>query len=167
MPYIIANGLQWMCFVKALLISLLRFQGRKKNKKKVPIILSLNPTTLQMRTMEKVKKMRWSCALIWMLIAFLVTIPLFAETQGTRRTIRAIWVDSPPVIDGALTDTVWQQAEIATNFFRAKEGITYPAELNTEVMVLYDEEILYSGCKNDRQNRQLQFCSHQHLRQND
>ena len=45
MPYIIANGLQRICFVKTLLISLLRFQGRKKNKKKVTIILSLNPTT--------------------------------------------------------------------------------------------------------------------------
>ena len=147
MPYIIVNGLQRICFVKTLLISLLRFQGREKNKKKVTIILSLNSTTLQVKTIGKIKQECWACTVIWMLIAFLVTIPLFAETQGTRRTIGAIWVDSPPVIDGALTDTVWQQAEIATDFFRAKEGITYPAELNTEVMVLYDEEMLYIGVR--------------------
>ena len=50
-----------------------------------------------------------------------------------------------PVIDDDLADSVWQHAESATNLFRAKEGITQPAELNTEVRVIYDEDMLYIG----------------------
>ena len=56
-------------------------------------------------------------------------------------------MENPPVIDGDLTDPVWQHAESATNFFRAKEGITHPAELNTEVRVIYDENVLYIGVR--------------------
>ena len=91
--------------------------------------------------------MKWSRALIWVPILLLVTTPLFANTQSTRRTLRAVWVENPPVIDGDLTDPIWQYADIATNFFRAKEGITHSAELNTEVRVLYDENTLYIGVR--------------------
>ncbi len=90
--------------------------------------------------------MRWSHVLIWMLIT-LLAIPLFANAQSSRRTVRAVWVEVPPVIDGALTDPVWQHADSATDFFRAKEGETYLAELNTEVRVLYDENMLYIGVR--------------------
>ena len=96
-------------------------------------------------TMEKVGRVRWVRALIWMPMLLLVPTPLFANTQNTRRTLRAVWTENPPVIDGSLTDTVWQHADIATNFFRAKEGETHPAELDTEVRVLYDENMLYIG----------------------
>ena len=95
--------------------------------------------------MKKVERVRWAGALIWMLL--LVLTPLFANTQNTRRTIRAVWTENPPVIDGDLTEPVWQYADIATNFFRAKEGETHPAELDTEVRVLYDENTLYIGVR--------------------
>ena len=89
--------------------------------------------------MEQIGRVRWARALIWIPILLLVT-PLFANTQqNTRRTIRATWVENPPVIDGDLTDTVWQDADIATDFFRAKEGETHLAELDTEVRVLYGQ----------------------------
>lgn len=78
---------------------------------------------------------------------FLVTTPIFANTQSPKRTLRAVWIENPPVIDGDLTDTVWQNADIATNFFRAKEGEIHPAELGTEVRVLYDENTLYIGVR--------------------
>jgi hypothetical protein len=78
-----------------------------------------------------------------------LAIPLFAQTQSSRRTISATWVDNPPVIDGELTDKVWQNAQVATHFFRAKEGNTHPAELDTEARVLYDENTLYIGVRCD------------------
>ena len=92
--------------------------------------------------MEKAKQVRWSCAIIWVSIV-LLTLPLFAETQSSTRTISATWTDNPPIIDGELTDSDWQRAQIATNFFRAKEGSIHPAQLNTEVRMLYDEHMLY------------------------
>ena len=94
--------------------------------------------------MEKTKPLRWLRAILWMLIT-LRAIPLFAETQNLKRTINATWVDTPPVIDGNLTDSVWQRAQVATNFFRAKEGDIQLAQLNTEAKVLYDENTLYIG----------------------
>ena len=97
--------------------------------------------------MEQIGRVRWTRALIWIPILLLVTTPLFANTQNTRRTIRAIWVENPPVIDGELTDPAWQHAEIATHFYRAKEGETHRAELDTEVRVLYDENMLYIGVR--------------------
>ena len=97
--------------------------------------------------MKKVGRVCWARALIWIPILLLVTTPLFANTQNTRRTLRAVWTENPPVIDGVLTDTVWQQAEVATHFFRAKEGETQPVELDTEVRVLYDENMLYIGVR--------------------
>lgn len=97
--------------------------------------------------MEKVGRVRWVRVLIWMPMLLLVPTSLFANTQNTRRTIRAVWTENPPVIDGALTDTVWQHADMATHFFRAKEGETHPAELDTEVQVLYDENTLYIGVR--------------------
>ena len=93
---------------------------------------------------EQTERVRWLRAIIWVPIT-LLTIPLFAETQNTTRTINATWVDTPPVIDGKLTDSVWQRAQIATNFFRAKEGDIQLAQLNTEAKVLYDENTLYIG----------------------
>lgn len=97
--------------------------------------------------MEKVGRVRWARALIWMPMLLLVPISLFANTQKTRRTLRAVWTETSPVIDGNLTEPVWQHADIATNFFRAKEGETYPAELDTEIRVLYDENMLYIGVR--------------------
>ena len=97
--------------------------------------------------MEKIGRVQWTHALIWILILLLATTPLFAKTQSTRRTLRATLTENPPVIDGELTDPVWQHADIATNFFRAKEGETHRAELDTEVRVLYDENMLYIGVR--------------------
>ncbi|MDE2722178.1 MAG: hypothetical protein OXI59_02250, partial [Gemmatimonadota bacterium] len=79
----------------------------------------------------------------------LLALPLFAETQSSTRTISATWTDNPPIIDGELTDSEWQRAQIATNFFRAKEGSIHPAQLNTEVRILYDEHMLYIGVRCD------------------
>ena len=94
--------------------------------------------------MEKTKRLQWLRAILWVLIT-LFAIPLFAETQNSTRTINATWVDTPPVIDGKLTDSVWQRAQVANKFFRAKEGDIQLAQLNTEAKVLYDENTLYIG----------------------
>ena len=72
------------------------------------------------KTLEKSEQMRWIRIIIWILVVLLTT-PLFAETQVSRRSISATWVDNPPVIDGDLSDSVWQKAQISTNFFRANE----------------------------------------------
>lgn len=90
--------------------------------------------------------MRMTCA-IFLLSNAMRAMLLFAATHSSTRSLHALWVDKPPIIDGELTDTVWQHADVAVHFFRAKEGETYPAEVDTEVRVLYDENTLYIGVR--------------------
>ena len=45
--------------------------------------------------MEKIERVRWTRTRIWILMLFLVTTPIFANTQNTERTLRAIWVEKP------------------------------------------------------------------------
>ena len=45
--------------------------------------------------MEKVGRVRWAGALIWIPMLLLVPTSLFANTQNTRRTIRAVWTEKP------------------------------------------------------------------------
>lgn len=68
--------------------------------------------------------------------------------------MHATRVDDPPVIDGALSEGVWQKTEISTHFFRAEQTRGVPAKLNTQAMVLYDENTLYIGmrCEEPKMN---------------
>ncbi len=91
---------------------------------------------------------QWTVRTICILIVLLST-PLMAHSQSSNRIIEAKWLDSPPVIDGALSESVWEQAEIATDFFRAKQTRGIPARLNTKAMILYDADALYIGVRCD------------------
>ena len=95
--------------------------------------------------------MRWTVRLIFVLMVILST-PITAKSQSSSRIIEAKWLDSPPVIDGALSESVWGQAEIATDFFRAKQTRGIPAKLNTKAMILYDADALYIGVHCDEPN---------------
>ncbi|MBI1923436.1 carbohydrate binding family 9 domain-containing protein, partial [Candidatus Poribacteria bacterium] len=96
---------------------------------------------------------QWTCVTIFILIA-LLPMPIGATDQPPPRVIRSTWVDHPPVIDGDLSEDVWQQADIATHFFRAEPVRGVPAKLNTQAMVLYDEKTLYVGmrCEEPKMN---------------
>ena len=76
----------------------------------------------------------------------------FAKGQNSGRVIKAKWLDTPPVIDGDLSDGVWEQAEIADNFYRVEGAHGVPAELGTKAMVLYDANTLYVGVHCDEPN---------------
>ena len=88
---------------------------------------------------------------IFSLIVFWST-PILTHSQSSTRVITAKWLDQPPVIDGVLSESVWQKAETATNFFYADRTSSVPAKLNTQAMVLYDENTLYVGMRCDEPN---------------
>ena len=90
-----------------------------------------------------------------LVLTLLMPVTTWADDQDRIRVVQAVKVDTAPVIDGDLSDAVWQQARIATGFFRAKEGNIRPARLNTEVRILYDEYALYIGvyCEEPDMNR--------------
>jgi len=66
---------------------------------------------------------------------------------NTQKSVRAIRVDTPPIIDGKLDEAVWQLAQPITDFHQIRPGDqTTPTEL-TEVYVLYDNDALYIGAR--------------------
>jgi hypothetical protein len=78
--------------------------------------------------------------------------PIAANSESSARVIKAKWLDNPPIIDGVLSESIWDQAEIATNFFLAGQAGGIPAKLNTKAMVLYDADMLYIGVRCEEPN---------------
>ncbi len=84
--------------------------------------------------------------------ALLLSVPVLAQSiqvgQGRdQKTIRLVRTDSPPVIDGVLDDTVWENAAFIDEFHQIiPVEYAEPSE-RTEVRVLYDDDALYVGVK--------------------
>ena len=73
--------------------------------------------------------------------------PEFLVDTATPKQVRAVRVNTPPVIDGKLDDPIWQQAELITDFHQTRPGNgTAPSE-RTEVYVLYDDDALYIAAR--------------------
>lgn len=78
----------------------------------------------------------------------IVTIQIiFAQSATTVTTpsITATYLDGDIVLDGRLTEPIWQKSEPATRFIQLKPVEGAPAEEKTKVYVLYDESALYVG----------------------
>jgi hypothetical protein len=73
----------------------------------------------------------------------LCCLPLFALSQ--HKTITASKISQPPRIDGNITDPVWQQAPIATDFMQYAPSYGSPVAAKTIVKILYSDEALYVG----------------------
>ena len=61
------------------------------------------------------------------------------------RSVNALRVYDAPVIDGHLSEDAWQQAQPATDFFRAEQNRGIPARRRTEPRVLFDDQTIYIG----------------------
>ncbi len=61
--------------------------------------------------------------------------------------LRAVRVDTPPTLDGRLTDAPWARADSATNFRQTRPSPGAPASRRTVARVLYDSEYLYVGAR--------------------
>jgi len=73
----------------------------------------------------------------------LVVSHLLAGTSG--KTVRAVRIADPPLIDGALTDPQWRDADAVLDFMQydPDEG-SLPTEI-TSVRLLYDDHAIYVG----------------------
>jgi uncharacterized protein DUF5916/cellulose/xylan binding protein with CBM9 domain len=68
-------------------------------------------------------------------------------TPAASHEIRALRTTQPPIIDGALTDEAWSQAEPASDFTQRDPDEGMPATERTEIRILYDDEALYIGAR--------------------
>ena len=70
-----------------------------------------------------------------------------SSVANDDKEVRVIRVETIPVIDGKLDESVWKNAEVLTDFHqtRPSEGAA-PSE-PTEVFLLYDDDALYIGAR--------------------
>jgi len=62
-----------------------------------------------------------------------------------RKTVRAVRIHEPLVMDGHLSETAWKHAPVATGFLQNEPNQGQQASFDTEVRVLFDDENLYIG----------------------
>lgn len=85
------------------------------------------------------------CRFVLLLVSSLL-VPELLHAGDSPRSVFAVRITAPPVVDGWLNDTVWQHAQPATDFVQRDPDEGNPASERTEVRILYDEEALYFGC---------------------
>ncbi len=83
------------------------------------------------------------------LAALTFSAPLCAQntTAVDQKEVRAVRVDTAPVVDGVLDDAVWQKAEPITDFHQIRPGDGSEPSEPTEVYVIYTEDALYIGAR--------------------
>jgi hypothetical protein len=81
-----------------------------------------------------------------MALFFVAICSLNAQSEE-KKLLTIQRTSTPPKIDGKLDDTVWTNAEIATDFvqFEPEIGNLLPDHLRTEVKITYDDEAIYVG----------------------
>jgi len=81
---------------------------------------------------------------IALLISTATARPALAQKEDVR-IARATRVETAPVVDGDITDAVWQAADVISDFVQAEPVEGQPASERTEVRILYDDQRLYVG----------------------
>ncbi|MBE0645698.1 MAG: carbohydrate binding family 9 domain-containing protein [Bacteroidetes bacterium] len=69
-----------------------------------------------------------------------------AAADSSRKAVIAVRCDAQaPVIDGSLSDAIWQTLPVASDFLQKDPSEGKPASLRTEVRFCYDDDALYIG----------------------
>ena len=73
------------------------------------------------------------------------SIQISAQNTEKRKKIKTTRISKAPKIDGILNDIAWKDAELCKDFvlFRPENGDPVPAEYQTTVKVIYDDDAIY------------------------
>jgi hypothetical protein len=66
-----------------------------------------------------------------------------SEEVHDQYRYRTMYVETPPTIDGDLSDAVWERAEVIDMLVQQTPIFGDPASERTEVRVVYDSEAIY------------------------
>ena len=78
-------------------------------------------------------------------IFFLFFIPLWTFASGNQLLYNAIRIHQTIVIDGVLSEDVWKEGNVATDFIALEPIPGEKALHQTEVRIFYDDEAIYIG----------------------
>ena len=75
----------------------------------------------------------------------------------TLPEVKATHANTPPVIDGSLTDKCWQSEPQAGSFVRVGEGTPVAGEYGTRVWLAFDRHNIYVGfhCRDSEKDKQI------------
>jgi len=68
-----------------------------------------------------------------------------AAPLAAQQRVQAVRIDTPPVLDGLVTELFWNQIDPATGFIQQEPDSGIPATEQTEVRVAFDDNNLYLG----------------------
>lgn len=78
-------------------------------------------------------------------ICLTLFFPAWVSLFSQVKTLQAVKIDQPPVIDGSLDDSAWLQVPVAKNFIQNFPDYGNAASQKTEVKVVYDDYAIYIG----------------------
>lgn len=80
-------------------------------------------------------------------IISLTTLLLFIEVSYAQKTIDAVRISTPPVIDGYVNDKVWDEAFAVDEFYQREPFEGKPASKKTVFLTCYDANNIYFAVK--------------------
>ena len=95
------------------------------------------------------RSIRYAHALLSALAAVLISsapgVLIAQDNSGQNEEYRypVTFVETPPTVDGDLSDTAWEQAEVIGQFTQLEPDSGAPASERTQVRLVYDSEALY------------------------
>lgn len=72
---------------------------------------------------------------------------LFIQSAFSQPVIQAVKIDSPPHIDGHVSEKIWNQAFLVSDFYQREPNLGAPVSQKTEFLVCYDEHNIYFAVK--------------------
>lgn len=78
-------------------------------------------------------------------LSSMLTLPLLAQAPPGRATYTAVRATAAPVVDGDLSDAVWQSAPEITGFTQRDPDEGKPATQQTRLRIVYDDAAIYFG----------------------
>jgi len=77
------------------------------------------------------------------------------NSGAAEKSVQAVRVDTPPVIDGILDDAVWEHATPITDFHQIRPGDQTPTSEATEVRIIYTADAIYIAARMDDSEPEL------------
>ena len=81
------------------------------------------------------------------ILILLALICFLSEAVHAQKTIQAIRVETPPVIDGWVNDAVWEEAFLVNEFQQREPNEGEPISERTEFLTCYDANNIYFAVK--------------------
>ncbi len=82
---------------------------------------------------------------LWLLLALF--IPSLTQSEEVRPSVRIVWTETPPNVDGRLDDAAWADAALIDTFLQVTPVPGAKPSQRTDVRILTDGEFIYFGIR--------------------